>query len=159
MTYEYLKLGPDDLQGMRDLLAAFAEAFDEPNTYLSAQPGDSYLQNLLSQNHFIAVTAMKGDEVVGGLTAYVLDKFEQERSEIYIYDLAVAKAHRRKGMATGLIRFLQNIAMSYNAWVIFVQADTSDKAAIKLYASLGRREDVHHFDIPVRIGLPHPEVE
>lgn len=158
MTYEYLRLGPNDLQRMRDLLAVFAEAFDEPNTYLSAQPGDSYLRNLLNQNHFIAVTAVNGDEVVGGLTAYVLDKFEQERSEIYIYDLAVVKAHRRKGMATALIRFLQNIAKSYNAWVIYVQADTSDKSAMTLYASLGRREDVHHFDIPVRIGLARPDV-
>jgi ribosomal protein S18 acetylase RimI-like enzyme len=27
-----------------------------------------------------------------------LRKFEQERSEIYIYDLAVAAAHRRRGL-------------------------------------------------------------
>ena len=149
MTYQYSRLGSNDLQGMRDLLAVFAVAFDEPNTYLSAQPGDPYLRNLLSQNHFIALTAVNGYEVVGGLTAYVLDKFEQQRSEMYIYDLAVTEAHRRKGIATALIRFLRNVAISYNAWVIFVQADPGDESAMKLYASLGCREDVHHFDIPV----------
>jgi aminoglycoside 3-N-acetyltransferase I len=31
--------------------------------------------------------------------------------------------------------------------VIFVQADIGDDPAIKLYESLGTREDVHHFDI------------
>jgi len=30
--------------------------------------------------------------VVGGLAAYVLEKFEQQRREIYIYDLAVSDA-------------------------------------------------------------------
>ena len=32
-------------------------------------------------------------------------------------------------------------------YVIFVQADHGDDAAIALYSKLGRREDVLHFDI------------
>nr|WP_277883972.1 GNAT family N-acetyltransferase [Nostoc sp. FACHB-888] len=54
-----------------------------------------YLRQLLDSDYFIALAALKEGEVVGGLTAYKLKKFEQERSEIYIYDLAVAAAHRR----------------------------------------------------------------
>jgi aminoglycoside 3-N-acetyltransferase I len=153
MTYQYMRLGPDDLQPMRNLLRVFAEAFEEDRTYISDQPRDSYLRNLLGQNHFFAMTAVSGEEVVGGLTAYVLQKFEQERSEIYIYDLAVATAHRRKGIATALIRYLQNLAKSCQAWVVFVQADPSDEPAMKLYASLGKREDVYHFDIPVATSI------
>jgi aminoglycoside 3-N-acetyltransferase I len=149
MSYEYRQLGPSDIQLFRDLLGVFAEAFADPEAYLSAQPGESYVRKLLGQDNFIAVIALDGDEVAGGLAAYVLEKFEQERSEIYIYDLAVAEAHRRKGIATGLIRHLQAVAKSYRAWVIFVQADPGDAPAMKLYASLGTREDVHHFDIPV----------
>jgi len=34
--------------------------------------------------------------------------------------------------------------------VIFVQADLGDAPAIALYTKLGAREDVLHFDIPVR---------
>src|SRR4051812_41255476 len=93
MSYQYLQLGSGDIQLLRKLLGVFAEAFGEPGTYLSAQPHDSYLQKLLGQDQFIAVIALDRDEVVGGLAAYVLEKFEQERSEIYIYDLAVAEAH------------------------------------------------------------------
>jgi aminoglycoside 3-N-acetyltransferase I len=48
--------------------------------------------------------------VVGGLAAYELKKFEQERSEIYIYDLAVREEHRRQGIATALIGELKAIA-------------------------------------------------
>ena len=93
--------------------------------------------------------AERGAEVVGGLVAYQFDKFEQARSEIYIYDLAVAERARRRGVATALIRRLQVIAKERGAWVIYVQADHGDDPAIRLYESLGVREEVLHFDIPV----------
>jgi aminoglycoside 3-N-acetyltransferase I len=96
---------------------------------------------------FIVLVALADDSVVGGLAAYVLQKFEQERREIYIYDLAVAKQHRRKGIATRLINDLRQIARERGAYVIYVQADRLDDAAIRLYESLGTREEVFHFDI------------
>jgi len=77
----------------------------------------------------------------------VLRKFERERSEIYIYDLAVAAAHRRQGVATALIDALKPIAVARGAYVIFVQADHGDAPAIALYTGMGTREDVLHFDI------------
>ena len=143
------RLGPGDVSTMRELLALFGEAFEEPDTYLGAQPDDAYLEELLAKDHFIALVARDGDRVVGGLAAYVLDKFEQARSEVYIYDLAVAAPHRRRGVATVLIEGLKPLARARGAWVIFVQADQGDTPAIRLYESLGSREDVHHFDISV----------
>ena len=136
-----------DMTGLKELLKVFADAFDEYDTYQTAVPADSYLQSLIDSDAFIAVTATVDDEVVGGLAAYVLRKFEQERSEIYIYDLAVLERYRRQGIATGSINYLREIARDQGAWVIYVQADAGDDPAIKLYESLGTREDVHHFDI------------
>jgi hypothetical protein len=43
----------------------------------------------------LTLAALDGDVIVGGLVAYELETLEQARSEIYIYDLAVAEAHRR----------------------------------------------------------------
>ena len=74
---------------------------------------------------------------------------EQARSEIYIYDLAVAEEYRRRGVATALIGALQRIASLRGAWVIFVQADLGDDPAVALYTKLGSREEVLHFDISV----------
>jgi aminoglycoside 3-N-acetyltransferase I len=102
---------------------------------------------LLEREDFIPLVAVADGKVVGGLVAYVLQKFEQERSEIYIYDLAVDEEYRRRGIATGLINKLREIARERGAWVIYVQADHGDDPAIKLYESLGTREDVLHFDI------------
>lgn len=146
------QLAPGDVALMDALLSTFGEAFAEVETYGKNRPGRGYLQRLLGSDYFIALAALKGGEVVGGLAAYELKKFEQERSEIYIYDLAVAAAHRREGIATALIQELKNIAAARGAYVIFVQADLGDDPAIELYTKLGLREDVLHFDIAVKGG-------
>ena len=148
-SFTVRRLTSNDVALMEALLSVFAAAFEEPATYNDARPGRPYLESLLGGDHFIAVAALQDGAVVGGLAAYELRKFEQERSEIYIYDLAVAAAHRRRGIATALIRGLQPIAKARGAHVIFVQADRGDGPAIALYESLGKREDVLNFDIDV----------
>jgi aminoglycoside 3-N-acetyltransferase I len=146
------QLGSTDLGLMDGLLTMFGEAFDEVETYGERRPNAEYMRRLLGGDYFIALTAVMGGTVVGGMAAYELKKFEQERSEIYIYDLAVAGGWRRKGIASALIEELIRIAIARGAYVIFVQADTGieDEAAIALYSKLGRREEVLHFDIEVR---------
>ena len=143
-------LSTGDIERMENMLAMFGEAFGEVETYSGARPSPAYLRKLLGSEHFIALAAVRGAEVVGGLAAYELRKFEQERSEIYIYDLAVAAAHRRQGIATALIEQLRTIAAERGAYVLFVQADPVDAPAVALYSKLGIREDVLHFDIAVR---------
>lgn len=145
----------DDVALMEALSATFGDAFDDVNTYTGNRPGPAYLKQLLSSDYFIALAAITNDEVVGGIAAYELKKFEQERSEIYIYDLAVRSAYRRRGIATALIHGLRKIAATRGAYVMFVQADTDveDEPAIALYTKLGTREDVLHFDIPVKTDV------
>jgi aminoglycoside 3-N-acetyltransferase I len=150
VTATIRQLTRDDLALMRGLLSMLGEAFGEVETFAGNPPGDAYLQQLLGSDTFIALGALKDGAVVGGLAAYELRKFEQERSEIYIYDLAVAEPHRREGIATALIQQLKTLAAARGAYVIFVQADLGDEPAIALYTKLGVREDVLHFDIATR---------
>ena len=103
-------------------MTLFGKAFDEVATYCDNRPSRTYLEDLLAQDYFIAIAALKQRQVVGGLAAYKLTKFEQERSEIYIYDLAVGASYRRQGIATAMIRALQRIGVARGAYVIFVQA-------------------------------------
>jgi aminoglycoside 3-N-acetyltransferase I len=151
MSIDIHHLTPADLLLMQNLLKMFGEAFDDIETYTTNPPSEDYLRRLLRTETFIALTALKNGEVVGGIAAYELQKFEQERSEIYIYDLAVSKRYRRMGIATALVEHLKAIATERGAYVIFVQADTNieDEPAIALYTKLGHREEVLHFDINV----------
>lgn len=134
---------------MNSLLDLFGKEFEEEDTYCNHRADPQYMRELLAGDTFIAIAALENQHVVGGLAAYELKKFEQQRSEIYIYDLAVAETHRRQSIATSLISSLQPIARQRGVWVIYVQADYVDEPAVQLYTKLGEREDVMHFDIPV----------
>ncbi|MFN3495313.1 MAG: AAC(3)-I family aminoglycoside N-acetyltransferase [Hydrogenophaga sp.] len=154
-------LAPGDIDLFRAMLALFGEAFEDQETYTGQQPDDAYIQGLLADRHFIALVACSGTEVIGGLAGYVVPKFEQARSEFYIYDLAVADAHRRRGVATALIEALKVLCAQRGVYVIFVQADHGDDPAVALYTKLGTREDVMHFYIippapPSAPPLPPP---
>ena len=144
-----IHLGPSDLGLLRQLNALFADAFDDPRSYGEAPPGERYVREVLGRDHVVALIASRDSVVVGGLVAYELPKLEQARSEIYLYDLAVAANCRRAGIATRLIERLLAIARERGAWAVFVQADHGDEAAIALYTKLGRREDVLHFDLRI----------
>ena len=152
MSVRFQQITPEDTSLMEALMTVFGDSFSDVDTYTGNRPSTSYIRELLSSDYFIALVAQKNEEVVGGLTAYELRKYEQERSEVYIYDLAVKKSFRRQGIATSLIEELKEIAARRKAYVIIVQADTGieDEPAISLYTKLGKLEEVLHFDIEVK---------
>lgn len=151
MDYKITRITHENSGLMYALLQTFGEAFNDMETYGSKRPSAGYMRRLLGNSQFIALAAIKDEQVVGGLAAYELMKFEQERSEIYIYDLAVSSEHRRQGIAAALVKELNFIAAQRGVYVMFVQADTGpeDEAAIAFYSGIGIREDVLQFDIPV----------
>src|SRR5690554_4844723 len=68
------RLTPDDVGLMHALLSTFGEAFADRATYVENRSGTDYLKRLLGGDTFIALAAMKGDELVGGIAAYELKK-------------------------------------------------------------------------------------
>ena len=149
MPIEVYRLKPDDYELYAAMLDLFGEVFNEHETYNERRPSQEYVARLLANPSFVGLVAIGEARVVGALVAYELPKFEQMRSEFYIYDLGVDKACRRQGIATSLITEICNIARQRGGWTLIVQADHGDEPAIALYTGLGVREDVLHFDIPV----------
>ena len=153
MKYRYKQLSRDEINYYHQMLDCFGPAFDEKEVYNKNRPDEAYIRQLLGNDSFVAIVAIENEKVIGALTAYVLQKYEQQRSEIYIYDLAVSQEHRRRGVATSLIETLRPIAVDKGAWVIVIQADYGDEPAVKLYTKLGSKEQVFHFDIPVTVDV------
>ncbi len=151
---EVRRLGAGDVDGLKAINRLFSDVFEDPQSYANRRPSDEYLAKLASKAEFIALIASIGGEAVGALAGYELVKYEQQRSEIYIYDLAVREEFRRLGVATALIEALKPIARACGAWMIFVQADPPDAPAVALYDKLGLREEVLHFDISPAAGPP-----
>ncbi len=141
------RLGAGENASMRALNELFGRVFDERETYSGAPPDEAWLERWLGRPDHIALVADVDGNPVGGLVAYELVKFEQARCEIYIYDLAIDEAWRRRGLATALIERVQAIAAQVGAWVVYVQADYVDAPAVALYEKLGVREEVLHFDL------------
>jgi len=142
------RLGSQDVVLMQAANRLFADVFGEEG-YHGPPAGPDHLEKLLADDKFIALAAYVDGEMSGAIAAYELVKFEAERSEIYIYDLAVIERYRRQGVATALIAAVQEIGRDKGAWVVFVQADPPDEPAVALYDKLGIREEVLHFDISV----------
>jgi aminoglycoside 3-N-acetyltransferase I len=149
-SFTIQRLRPEHAALVPGLLDMFGDAFEDPSSYTAKRPDAAYLNKLLDKDDVFVIAAVLEGKIVGGLVAYELQKIEQQRSEIYIYDLAVDAAHRKQGIATALIEALQPLARACGAWAIYVQADYSDEPAIALYTKLGIKEEVMHFDIAVR---------
>ena len=148
---DYARLGPGDADRLEELNGFFARVFPDPDVLECTGASQSQRDDWLAADRNVALVAFEKGVIVGGLVAYRLDKIEG-RQEFYIYDLAVEKSERRKGIATGLIALLCAIAREADAWAVYVQADLADDPAIALYTKLGTREEVLHFDIePARL--------
>ncbi|MEN6001996.1 AAC(3)-I family aminoglycoside N-acetyltransferase [Acinetobacter baumannii] len=152
-----IHLTEKDVSLLQSVNAMFGTEFNDQDSYSGNRPSSSYLQKLLSTSGFIALAAVDEQKVIGAIAAYELQKFEQQRSEIYIYDLAVVSSRRREGIATALIQKLKAVGAERGAYVIYVQADkgAEDLPAIELYTKLGTIEDVFHFDIAIEDGQNH----
>jgi aminoglycoside 3-N-acetyltransferase I len=95
--YSIRALAPDDVALMEALLATFGEAFDDVETYSGNRPSAGYLHRLLRSDYFIALAALKGREVVGGIAAYELRKFARSTSTIWLSRHRTgARASRRR---------------------------------------------------------------
>ena len=145
------RLTMKDVGAMRHVNALFADVFQMPDEYLGKQPTDDYLRNWLADTHNIALVAMQDDVVVGALAGYLLQKFEQQRSELFVYDLAVRKDLQRLGVGTKLMQAVRIEARKLGAYVVFLEADFDDIDAIAFYRSLKPTEDssAQHFDFEV----------
>lgn len=140
-------LTANEVTPLRSVLDLFGRAFAEPQNYHGRQPDDADLADLLARDTLLVVAARMGEKAVGAAAAHVPPKFEQARSELYLYDLAVDESFRRRGIATALIERQRTLARQRGIHVIFVQADRDDAPAVALSDRLDPCEEVLLFDI------------
>lgn len=115
------------------LFQLMAEVFEKECASLS----DEYLGRVLSLDWFWVLAAFRGNELVGGLTAYVLPLTRIEASEVFIYDLAVREAYQRQGIGRLLMAAVREEARTQGIHEMFVPADNEDEHAIDFYHAIG----------------------
>lgn len=143
MNVEIVKLSAADADKFSRIVDVFAEVF-EMDAFV--KPPIEYFGKLLAKDSMIVFAALLNDEVIGGLTAFVLPSPYAETAEVYVYDLAVAPVYQRKGVGAMLMRGVREYSASLGAREVFLQADYVDRHAVDFYHKIGgAREDVIHF--------------
>ena len=143
MKYTFKKLTTEDLVLAKDLFLFFQldDGIAEPS-----QSEDAYLKNLLAKNSFHVLVALHENKVVGGLTAYELSMYKEEKREMFLYEIGVDSNHRKIGIASKLISQLKAICTRKGISEMYVAAKALDCPAVQLYESTGgKKEDVAWF--------------
>jgi aminoglycoside 3-N-acetyltransferase I len=104
---------------------------------------------LLVDDRTIFLAAFDGDEPVGFVFGYDLPRRHGAASILFVYEVDVAPAYRRRGIAKRLLTELLRIGAARGAVEGFVLTEPENLAANALYASVGGvRSDVVMWDIP-----------
>ncbi len=101
---------------------------------------------LLADERTIFVAAFDGDEPVGFAFGYLLPRRHGKPSMLFVYELDVAEAYRRRGIAT---RLMQELFAHAGGAEAFVLTEPDNEAANATYAKLGgERSEVVMWDYP-----------
>nr|WP_299000092.1 GNAT family N-acetyltransferase [uncultured Allomuricauda sp.] len=141
------RLHKNDVNLFIQLIGLLNEVFEEYHTVGSKKQ----LEKLLNKPEFYAVAAFMNGSIIGGLTAYELECYYNDKSELYIYDIAVKPEFQNQGVGKRLINYLKECALKKGIETIFVDAYSEDKQAVKFYEStMGKGEKVRHFNFEIK---------
>jgi ribosomal protein S18 acetylase RimI-like enzyme len=130
MAIEIKMLGPLDA----DVLANVdPDVFDDP---IDRERAAEFLAD---PRHHLAV-AIDDGVVVGFVSAVHYVHPDKPRPELWINEVGVAETHRRRGLATRLLRAVFEAGRRVGCAEAWVATDRANTAAMRLYAVAGKTE-------------------
>jgi aminoglycoside 3-N-acetyltransferase I len=96
-----------------------------------------YLKEFLASPVNYLIVAEIENTLAGFLLAHALQRLKQESHKMFIYELDVAQAYRRKGVGTALIQYILGIVRQEKMMNAFVFTSYSNKGAVEFYKSTG----------------------
>jgi aminoglycoside 3-N-acetyltransferase I len=145
--FDVVKLQQKDSSLFVELVELFNTVFEEASNIAS----EKQLKKLLNKSDFHAIVIIKNNKIIGGLTAYELEKYYTDKKELYIYDIAVKTAFHNQGIGKTLMTYLKKYATKNNIESIFVQAYSEEEQAVRFYEStIGSGKTVEHFTFEIK---------
>jgi aminoglycoside 3-N-acetyltransferase I len=127
-TTQIIRLTPDDSELAVAVFSMMASVL---------ALGADYVTRLLSRNDFCALAALEDGKPIGGLTAFILPLTRSELAELFIYDIAVQRAHRRRGIGRQLVDTIRGLAADAGIATTWVPAEDNDAGALEFYRAIG----------------------
>jgi aminoglycoside 3-N-acetyltransferase I len=98
---------------------------------------DKHLLRLLKKKSFYCIVAFKEKAIVGRLTAYEFEKYNDNTREVYLYEIDVDEAFQNQGIGSKLIEFTKKICKKRGVSYMFVGTEEDNFRAQKLYTKTG----------------------
>ncbi len=124
------RLGPGDEAD----LARVAPLFDRP-------PRAEAMRAFLADPRSYLLVAYVDAEPAGFVRGHELSQLDTPRPQMLLYEIGVADAFRRRGVARRLIAELEALCRAIDAEEMFVITNSSNHAAMELYRSTGGRRE------------------
>ena len=121
------RLGPRDAAVAGEVVRAFK----------GAARSEEGLRSFVANPSNYLLLAETGAEVAGFLTAYRLERADREASQMFVYEVGVGEAWRRRGVAAALLREIREIARREGMFEAFVLTSRGNAPARRLYESTG----------------------
>ncbi|MBV1778599.1 GNAT family N-acetyltransferase [Paeniglutamicibacter sp. ABSL32-1] len=115
-------------------LVAASELFDSPVT-----PDGARAFLAMPGHHLLLARGLDGTAV--GFVSGVLMRHPDKEPEMFVYELGVGEAHRRRGIAAALLRALARTALSLGCTGMWTGTEGANVAALAAYRSLGATVD------------------
>jgi len=107
-----------------------AHLFDE-------SPDLAAVRSYLADDRNIFLFAFEGSEAIGFVRGTELLQLATRRRQMFLYEIAVDKPYRRRGVGTTLIKALLDDCRERGFEEVFVFTDPGNEAAVELYRSTG----------------------
>lgn len=120
-----VRLGPGD----EETVTGAGALFDSPPS------AEATARFLSSETHHLFM-AFEGDDAVGFVTG-VETTHPDKGTEMFLYELSVDPAHRKRGIATALVDELSRFARERACCGMWVATEPDNAAAIATYGSAG----------------------
>jgi ribosomal protein S18 acetylase RimI-like enzyme len=120
-------------QGDADLVVAAQHLFDEPARV------DATRTFLELPTHHLCI-AYEGD-VPAGFVSGVETTHPDKGTEMFLYELAVDEAHRRRGIGRALVAALAERAKTRGCYGMWVLTDRDNTAGVRTYESAGGADE------------------
>lgn len=126
---EIKKLNSGSLANFKSLIEIFKDVFenDEPIA------NDEQLGKLLTNPDFFVFVVLLNNEVVGGLTIYVLHRYYDTKPIAYIYDVGISPDFQGQGLGKALIAEVCNFCKQNDFEDAYVEAESDDIDAVNFY--------------------------
>jgi ribosomal protein S18 acetylase RimI-like enzyme len=104
-------------------------------------PDVEYMESFLASERNLLVVALDAAEPVGFCLAYRLMRADRDADMICLYEIDVAKGHRRRGIGRRMIAQLKAAVAGGKLMKMWATAECTNIPAIRLYQTTGARKD------------------